>query len=149
MVIQFCQLPFYMGLCFTFQTNSLIIGKIFILYRTIFKNRKYGSWASNLNFVEISSCYNPVAGHQIAKNVCTCHNSTVAVYKIVQWWPNLNRGETETIFASNLIAMEKPLVERSHEYWITWLFWKCMEVVTTWTTVAYAYLYIVHQLEMG
>ena len=33
----------------------------------------------NSNSMEISSCCNPVAGHQITTKSCTCHDSTAAV----------------------------------------------------------------------
>ena len=61
--------------------------------------------------MEISPCHNSVAGHQIATNFCTCHDSTAVVPCAKFCSDHCIRIEMR---ANRIwIAMEKPLVKRA------------------------------------
>ena len=64
--------------------------------------------------MEISPCHNSVAGHQIATNFCTCHDST-AVVPCTKFCSNhciRIEVRVKRNFHRIWIAMEKPLVKR-------------------------------------
>ena len=67
----------------------------------------------NSNSLEISPCHNSVAGHQIATNFCTCHDSTVVVPCTTFCSDHCIRIEVRVKrnFHRIWIAMEKPLVK--------------------------------------
>ena len=71
-------------------------------------------FARNSNSMETSPCHISVAGHQIATNICTCHDSTAVVPCTKFCSDHWIRIEVrvERNFHRVWIAMEKPLVKR-------------------------------------
>ena len=71
-------------------------------------------FARNSNSMETSPCCNSVAGHQIATNCCTCHDSTAVLPCTKFCSYHCIRIEMRVIrnFHQIWIAMEKPLVKR-------------------------------------
>ena len=71
-------------------------------------------FARNSNWMETSPCHNSVAGHQIATNFCTCHDSTAVVQCTKFCSKHYIRIEVRVKwnFHRIWIAMEKPLVKR-------------------------------------
>ena len=69
----------------------------------------------NLNSMEISPCCYSVAGHTIATNFCTCHDSTAAVPCTKFCSDHCIKIEVRVKqnFHRIWIAMEKPLVKRA------------------------------------
>ena len=72
-------------------------------------------FARNSNSMETSRCCNSVAGHQIATNFCTCHDSTAVVPctkfcsdHCIRIEMRVKRNFLHRIW----IAMEKPLLKR-------------------------------------
>ena len=65
--------------------------------------------------METSPCHNSVAGHQIATNFCTCHDSTAVVPCTKFYCNHCIRIEVRVKrnFHPIWIAMEKPLVKRA------------------------------------
>ena len=68
--------------------------------------------------METSPCCNSVAGHQIATNVCTCHDSTAVVPCTTFCSDHCIRIEmrVKRNFHRIWIVMEKPLVKRGPGY---------------------------------
>ena len=77
--------------------------------------------------MEISPCHNSVAGHQIATNFCTCHDSTAVVPCTKFCSDHCIRIEVRVKrnFHRIWIAMEKPSVKRAP----AWLRMACVECV--------------------
>ena len=73
--------------------------------------------------MEISPCHNSIAGHQIATNFCTCHDSTAVVPCAKFCSDHCIRIEMRANRNSHRIwiAMEKPLVKRAPETCSLWL----------------------------
>ena len=71
-------------------------------------------FARNSNLMENSPCHNSVAGHQIATNFCTCHDSTAVVPCTKLCSDRCVRIEVRVKRNSHRIwfAMQKPLVKR-------------------------------------
>ena len=65
--------------------------------------------------METSTCHNSVAGHQIATNFCTCHDSTAVVPCTKFSSDHCDRIEVRVKrhFHRIWIAMQKPLVKRA------------------------------------
>ena len=71
-------------------------------------------FADNSNSMEILSCCNSVAGHQIATKFCTCHDS-IAVMQCTKFGSDHHiriEVRVKQSFHRIWIAMEKPLVKR-------------------------------------
>ena len=77
--------------------------------------------------MEISPCHNSVAGHQIATNFCTCHDSTAVVPCAKFCSDHCIRIEMRANRNSHRIriAMEKPLVKRAPDP----VYWRIYEVL--------------------
>ena len=71
-------------------------------------------FARNSNSMETSPCCKSVAGHEIATNVCTCHDSTAVVARTKFCSDPCHRIEVRVKqnFPRIWIAMEKTLVKR-------------------------------------
>ena len=83
-------------------------------------------FARNSNSMETSPCHNSVAGHHIATNFCTCHDSTTVVPctkfcndHCIRIELRVNRN-----FHRIWIAMENPLVKRWPHRWGQRGFWE-------------------------
>ena len=70
--------------------------------------------------MENSPCCNSVAGHKIATNVCTCHDSTA----VVPCWNFCSdhcirlEGKVKRNIHQIGTAMENPLVKRGSDHWL-------------------------------
>ena len=107
--------------------------------------------ARNSNPMETSPCHNSVAGHQIATNFCTCHDSTAVVPCTKFCSDHCIRIEVSVKrnFHRIWIVMENPLVKRAPcvlQTWdmCQWISYHCRQVVYSDRRFTDTYHYLNH-----